>query len=256
MTAPADAVLSTPGLIAFWDFQEPAGTPRRARGPHALELREHADGRPVARGDRGPFGAHSARFDGTGWLSIPRQAVGPLDRHGPQAQVTVLAWLRRAEKARRECQAVAGIWDETHKHRQYCLFLDLTIWDSGHQACGHVSYLGGPTPGYRWCMDAAIGATPIALGGWRFVAFTYNALAARILLDGRVDVREGFNPFSYPHGLHDGGGEGGEFTVGAVHRLESWGNFFHGDLGGLAIVDRGLSADEVAALHARVPLPG
>jgi hypothetical protein len=255
MPTPANAVLALPGLLAFWDFHEAPGSPRRARGPHPFELREHPDGRPVARAAAGPFGAHAARFDGTGWLEIPRQAVGSLDRHGPQAQVTVLAWLRRAAKPQRECQAVAGIWDETHKHRQYCLFLDLTIWNSGQQACGHVSYLGGPTPGYRWCMDTAIGGSELALDRWVCIAFTYNALSARILVDGRLDPREGFNPFSYPHGLHDGGGEGGAFTVGAVHRGESWGNFFHGDLGGLAIVDRGLTEAEVAAVHAQVPLP-
>ena len=85
---------------------------------------------------------------------------------------------------------------------------------------------GGPTPGYKYCMDAAIGQTKIGFEAWHSVGFTYDGVTARAYLDGMLDVREGRNPFSYPEGLYDGGVDGADFTVGAVSRNGEPGNFF------------------------------
>lgn len=70
--------------------------------------------------------------------------------------MTVVAWIKRDVKQYSQCEAVAGMWDETRKKRQYCLFLDLRIWGSSQQAGGHVSGTGGATEGYKYCMDVRL----------------------------------------------------------------------------------------------------
>ena len=238
--------LAIPDLISFWDFQEPAGSPRVAKGPHAYALTERAG--PIERTADGVFGPHAAVIRETQWLGIDRRDCPALNLRGRDAQVTVVAWLKRHEKTHRECQAIAGLWHETGRQRQYCLFLDLTIWDSGQQVCGHVSSVGGPTEGFKYCMDASIGQTPVPMNEWACCGFTYDGHAARSYLNGILDVRPVRNPYPYEGGLFDAGPNGADFTVGAVHRHATMGNWFTGLLGGLAIYRRALSDDEMRRL--------
>ncbi|MBO9604824.1 MAG: LamG domain-containing protein [Paenibacillaceae bacterium] len=246
--ARTQAVLERPGLISFWDFQEGAGEERVAQGPHPYRLREMAG--PVERAEDGVFGPYAADVTFGQWFSIPRAACPALDLHGPEAQVTVAAWVHWGESDYKGCEAIAGQWDESRSMRQYCLFLNLRIWDSAEQVCGHVSSVGGPTPGYKYCMDSAIGATPVSRGEWHFVAFTYDGKEARAYLDGQLDARETYNPYRYEGGLFDGGAEGADFTVCAVDRSGEPGNFYTGLLGGLAVFERALGADELRELAA------
>lgn len=240
-----------PGLVSFWDFQEPAGSPRVAKGAGAYALTEQAG--PVERVDGGLFGPYAAHLNEGQWLHV-RRADGPLlDLHGPEAQVTVVAWLKREKCRSNHCEAVAGIWGETDRVRQYCMFLNLGIWQSGQQVCAHVSSVGGPTPGYKYCMDAAIGETKLSYDTWTCCAMTYGGGYAKAYLDGRLDERGDRNPYQYEGGLFDGGPNGADFTVGAVHRSGEMGNFLAGTLGGLAIYNRALTADELAALAAWLP---
>jgi hypothetical protein len=239
---------SLPDLVAFWDFQEPAGQARLAHGRPELALRE-GNG-PVERADTGIFGPHAAQIRRGQWLSLPRAAIAELDIHGPAAQVSVVAWVQRHGPWSPECEAVAGLWNETRASRQYCLFLNLRIYESRDQVCGHISAVGGPTPGERYCMDAAIGATPVPVERWQCIAFTYDGQAARAYLQGCLDARAGRNPYPYPGGIFDGGPAGADFTVGAVHRGGEMGNFFAGLLGGLAIYRRALRPEELHALAA------
>lgn len=235
-----------PNLVAFWDFQEPAGSLRVSKGPNRYALKENPS--PIARIDGGPFGKHAMHIAQGQWLQIARKDSPALNIAGPTAQVTVVAWLRRGLKTPRECEAVAGIWHETGLRRQYCMFLDLMIWDSGQQVGGHVSAIGGPTPGYKYCMDASIGATPVPLNEWSCCGFTYDGHAAKSYFNGKLDLREGRNPYPYSGGLFDPGDNGADFTVGAVHRAGTMGNWFTGDLGGLAIFNRALPDDEIRSL--------
>jgi len=236
-------------LVSFWDFHEPTGAARVAVGAHPAVLHERRG--TLERVTGGPFG-HAIRFvdGGLAHLFAPRNRIGALDIHGKgkAAQVTVVAWVRRQVKKRGECQAVAGVWGETFGGRQYCLFLDLGIHRSGKQVCGHISGVGGPTFGYRYCMDAGIGATPVPYDEWHCTAFTYDGSHIRAYLDGRLDVRPNFNPYPYARGIHNGQPEPAEFTVGAVHRHGEYGNHFVGDLGGLAVYRRALTDRELAAL--------
>lgn len=244
MTAPTDIR----DLVCFWTFQELAGSPRRAIGPYPYELREMAG--PVSRVEGGVFGPYALRIEEGQWLAVPRLQGPALDIHGPRAQVTVVAWLKRGRRSQNGCEAVAGVWGETQRKRQYCLFLNLGIWDSADQVGAHVSAIGGPTPGHPWCMDAAIGATPVDRERWHVCAMTYDGAYARAYLDGRLDARGERNPYRYGGGLFDGGPDGADFTVGAVHRSGEMGNWYVGLLGGLAVYRRALSDEELAALAA------
>lgn len=249
MNEAANAVCDTDGLICFWDFQEQGGQSRKAQGPYAYGLAEGAGA--VERAEDGIFGPYAADVKHGQWFSLPRAECPALDIHGPAAQVTIAAWLKWADVESKGCQDVAGIWNESRRKRQYCLFLDLRIWQSKGQACGHVSSVGGPTPGHPYCMTSAIGNTPLSKAEWHFVVFTYDGGHAKIYLDGLLDAREHYNPFEYPEGLFDGGAEGADFTVGAVDRSGEMGNFYTGLLGGLAVYNRAITAEEIAELHAR-----
>jgi len=251
--AKADAVRSLPGLVCFWDFREDAGEERVSTGRHDYRLQEMNG--PVERADEGVFGPHAARLRFGQWFRIPRDRCPALDIHGPRAQVTVAAWVKRGVSDYDGCEAVAGFWNETRRKRQYCLFLNLKIWDSSQQVCGHVSSVGGPTPGYLYCMDASIGSTPVPFDVWRFVAFTYDGEAARSYLDGRLDARERFNPYRYEGGIYHAGEDGADFTVGAVDRSGEPGNFFTGLLGGLAVFDRALADEDIRRLAAETMRP-
>lgn len=97
-------------------------------------------------------------------------------------------------------------------------------------------------------MTSAIGATPVPYQEWTYVAFTYDGNFAKVYIDGKLDARLALNPFPYFHGLFDGGENGSDFTVGAVHRSGEMGNFFAGSLGGLAVFQDALSEEELMAL--------
>lgn len=236
-----------PDLICCWSFDEPAGAARISRGAHAYALAE-AEG-PIARVDEGPVSGHAAELREGQHFTLPRRACPALDIHGRDAQVSIVAWVRRQPGSKRgSCEAVAGMWNETRAKRQYCLFLNLRIHQSGDQVCGHVSAVGGPTPGERYCMDASIGSTPVAFDQWHCVGFTYDGTHARSYLDGALDVRDTWNPYPYPEGLFDGGDDGSDFTVGAVDRSGEMGNFYVGLLGGLAVFGRALSDEQMRRL--------
>lgn len=254
-----EALLAQPSLVALWDFQEEAGQPRVSQGPHRYVLEEMVGG--VRRVEDGVLGPYSAEITPGQWLRAARRETPALNIGGPDAKLTVAAWVKRHRKPLmtrngnpdgpwfKECEFIAGIWNETGEKRQYGMFLNLGIWDSKEQLCGHVSAIGGPTPGYRYCMDASIGQTPLPEDGWLFLAITYDGLYARSYVNGKLDARPERNPYYYPGGLYDGGPDGADFTVGAVDRLHSIGNFFAGRLGGLAVFDRALTEEELLAFH-------
>lgn len=250
---PPSSPLDIADLVAFWDFQ---GETWRDLGPNRLQLKEY--GGPLPRREEGVFGPSSVELGSGSWLGMPRGECAALDIHGPDAQLSVVAWVKRRRSSYGGCQAVAGMWNE-HGWRQYCLFLNLHIHDSAEQVGAHVSAIGGPTPGEKYCMDAAIGATPIPFDTWSCIAMTYDGHQAAAWLDGRLDHRGARNPYSYPEGIFNGGSTGSDFTVGAVARPE-WvdenrrphgavtANPYHGLLGGLAVYRRALGAAEFSAL--------
>ena len=99
---------------------------------------------------------------------------------------------------------------------------------------------------------------------WHCIAFTYDGTHIKSFLDGEFQAREpeiinhtkGFegypqgltqskNPYFFPDGMGD---NGSDFTVGAVMLSSGMGNFFYGQIGGLAVFDRALTEEEIADL--------
>ena len=266
-----EKILQLPGLVAFWDFQDGS---LRALNPPFLELKSM--GIPPAPVNEGVFGPRSLEFEAAGdlakgFLFFPAGGDHPLSLGGTNSQLTVVAWIKRKRSPYQGCQFLAGVWNE-HRRRQYGLFLNLKIWDSAGQVGAHVSQHGGPTPGYPYCMDVAIGATPVPFDDWHCVAMTYDGKQAAAYLDGRLDAREprgepGRNPFYLPGGLNP---ESADFTVGAVSRPERvetdpqggfretgslTGNPFVGLLGGLAVFRRSLTAADLLSCARRKGRP-
>jgi len=254
------SVLTTKGLISFWDFQETNGSPRKAQGRFKAELLEGKEG--IGRADEGLFGPHSLKLKSGQWLRIPRDKLGPLNIHGPKAQVTLIAWVKR--EGTNYWQSIAGVWDETHEARQYMLFLNArTRTDSSimkrvptqDRIHGHISALGGASPGEKFWISYASSGSTVSMKEWHMIALTYDGEFIRVYLDGKLDEWMHSNPFPYAEGIFDGGPKGAEFTVGANHvaGVEN-NNRFSGLLAGLAVFDRALTDVEMARLaHATLP---
>ncbi|WP_197933109.1 SMP-30/gluconolactonase/LRE family protein [Spirosoma aureum] len=243
---------SIPNLLCLWDFS--GKQPLQASGKYAYVLQEPTGPIPVIKG--GVLSGYSLDIKEHEYLTIPRAECPGLNIRGKNAQVTVLAWVKRQPKSNgsSECEAIAGLWNETQKKRQYCLFLNIRLHESGEQVCGHISGVGGPTPGEKWCIDVAIGQTPVLFDEWTFVAMIYDGQQIKSYRNGTFDGRANRNPYPYAEGIFDGGDDGADFTVGAVHRLGRIGNDFVGQLGGLAIFDRALSEQEIQQIHQKYPL--
>jgi hypothetical protein len=237
-----------PGLLSFWDFSGDKPLEHVARGPHPYVLREAAG--PMQRISEGPFGSAVVVREGQ-WLRCPRSECPALNLHGKDAAVSVVAWVRRRPKSRRICEAIAGLWDELNRKRQYCLFIGaMNKWD---KQVGHVSGVGGPTPGNPFCWTGSVGQTTLPYDRWLCLGFTYDGRHARSYLDGQLDGPHARNPEPYDEGLFDGGTDGSDFTVAAVARSRAPGpydNFFVGDLGGLAVFGTALSDAEMATVAA------
>lgn len=244
---------SDPDLICFWDFQENAGNDRVSTGHHGYRLVERSG--PIKRVDDGVIGRYAMHLDEGQWLTIDRADCPALNIEGHDAQVSVLAWIKRGKTATDHCEAIVGMWDETRRKRQYCLFLNLRIWESAHQVCGHISAVGGATPGYKWCMDASIGHSTVPIDKWQFVAFTYDGTQAISYLNGNLDSRNGRNPYVYEGGIFVGGDDGSDFTVGGVSRSGEMGNWFTGAIGGIAVFKTALPPATILQIHREVPLP-
>ena len=235
-----EAVLSA-GPVCFWDFTD--GLRDRGYGGYAL----HSSPGGIPFAEDGVFGPRCPEMGEGRYFVLPRSECPLLDFSGERSRLTVVAWVKRNPKAVEECQAVAGMWNETLRKRQYCLFLDLRIWKSAQQVGGHVSATGGPTEGFPYCMDAAIGATPVSMDAWHMVGFTYDGGQATAVLDGAVDLRGTRNPYAYGRPLFKPESGGADFTIGAVHRGGEMGNWFSGLLGGVAVFGKAL--DEMVLGH-------
>lgn len=240
-------LLASPSLVCFWDFSSVDPLISKSRYPYRL--------RKEGINDEGNQAARKTLHIKEGeYYFIPRTECDALNIHGRNAEVTVLAWVKREKKSFVQCEAIAGMWNETEKKRQYCLFLNLRLFDSADQVCGHVSGVGGPTPNQKWCIDASIGKKKVEYDEWNFVAFTYDGKEITSYLNGKFDERQDRNPYPYHDGVFDGGENGSDFTVGAVHRLGEMGNDFVGEIAGLAVFNRALGPLEIMDIHSNSKL--
>ncbi|MBC2600487.1 LamG domain-containing protein [Puniceicoccus vermicola] len=236
-----------PGLVSFWNFQEDGEDFGTTQG-ESYTLRSQSGPLSVHEDPTAPLGGKALQIKRGQWMNIARKDCPLLDFHGPDGHLTVIAWIKRKKTEHRNCEFIAGQWNESDGGRQYGLFLNISVWQQQDQVCGHLSNVGGPTPGYRYCIDGPVGATPVGFDEWSVVAMTYDGTQGFCWLNGHLDVRPQLNPYSMAGGLFDGGSQGSDFTVGAVDRSGEIGNFFSGEMAGLAVYRRALSPAEIFAL--------
>jgi hypothetical protein len=242
------------GLVAFWDFAERRPPFETRAGVGRFPLR-NGPGSDVRAMSTGPLG-RAADFDGVGdYLVIAAGDVGELHLGRAGDACTVVAWIWRRQPG---IHFVAGIWQEDDRdpRRQYGLFVSLPLYGGDQRVCGHVSRMGGPTPGYPYSRDYSATERTVPLERWCCVGFTYDGREALSYLDGRADLRPHYtdplgntyakNPYRFEDGLN---GTAADFTVGAVRLTGAMGNFLDGRLGGLAVYDRPLAPHEMEALH-------
>ena len=276
VSACSAAPLPTP--LALWDMQEATGFARVSRGTAgAYKLVDGNKSAPIATVSvpgGAPFGPFAASFsphnhNNSARLFAPRASVPNLTEgiSGPDARVTLLAWVSPAAHFEGG-PFVAGVWDEYGVHggvtgaRQYALFLSLGACASSganysRGLAGHISPVGGPTPGERFCTTAACDPRALAPApAWHCLAVTYDELAIKVYVNGTFAGNGAHNPFPLTGGIFDPaahpGRIGAEFGVGAnrvnttVGGAPTWENAFAGLLGGVAVWDVALSEGDVS----------
>lgn len=253
-----EELFRTPGCVAVWDFQEQPGRSRTSFGPQQFPLAEMEG--PVLRVAEGPLSGFSSLFQGHTYLSLSHDSLGQLNLYGPGQGVTVIAWVKWTGE---QTGFVGGMWNEyvDGGKRQYGLFISLPHYNGGDQVCGHISFSGKPTPPFPYSIDYSASKKKVPANRWVCVAFTYDGHRIKSYLNGQFKKRKpelishttgypGYpsglvqvkNPYLFPEGMGD---NGSDFTVGAVRLKNGMGNFFKGQIGGLAIYRRALSAKEL-----------
>jgi type 1 glutamine amidotransferase len=254
-------ITSIKGLVALWDFKEETGQNREAYGLGKFPLREVDGG--VERVNEGPLSGYSALFTGTSFLRLLNSETGKLNIHGKKQAITVMAWVKWNDKT----GFVGGMWNEYQDggKRQYGLFVSLTHYNGANQVCGHISRTGKPTPPFPYSIDYSASKQSVEKNKWQLIAFTYDGGYMKSYLNGKLERREpelidntkdfkGYpngliqskNPYYYPYGI---GNNGSDFTVGAVLLHSCMGNFFRGQIGGLAVFNRALTEHELVKLN-------
>ena len=232
--------------VCRWLFQEAGGSPRISEGKYQYALQEMNG--PINRVQDGIIAPYSAEILQGQWFNLSRSLCPALNFHGKSVQYSIMSWIKRKQKSFNECETISGLWNESLNHRQYCLFLNLGIWNSSQQVCGHVSSTGGPSPGYQYCMEASIGNTAVSLNEWHQIGVTFDGNWVKGYLDGKLDYRPGLSPYFWPCEMNNPGDSGADFTVGAVNRSGVMGNFYVGLMGGLSIYDQVLTEQQIQYL--------
>lgn len=248
-------------LVAYWDFKEAPGQARQAWGKGVFPLAEMAG--TIPRINEGPLSGYSAQFGNGAYLSLPHAQTGALNIFGQNQGVTVVAWVKWTGE---QTGFVGGMWNEYQDggKRQYGLFVSLPYYNGKNQVCGHISLTGKPTPPFPYSIDYSASKQEVPANQWACVAFTYDGRYMRSYVNGVFEARkpelidhtkgfEGYpeglthrkNPYYFPDGM---GNNGSDFTVGAVLLKKGMGNFFKGQIGGLAVFNRALNKKELLRL--------
>lgn len=249
-------ILKIPGLVSCWDFAE-YNNGYLSKGANKVLLRSGMSGTPVVAED-GPLSGKSIRLSGNDFLFIPYNKTGALNVQ--TNAVTIVAWIKWTGE---QTGFVAGMWNEYEDggKRQYGLFASLPYYNGANQVCGHISKTGQPTPPFPYSIDYSASKQIIPPNTWTCIAFTYDGEYIRSYLNGKFEKRapelinhtrgfKGFenglvqskNPYHFPDGIGD---NGSDFTVGAVMLKNGMGNFFKGQIGGIAVFNRTLNHKEL-----------
>lgn len=251
----SELITKQSNLVAFWNFADTTGKPI-AGSAKEVKLKSFTTAKLVAGG---PLSGNAVQLDGqTDFWYINHANSGKLDVKSNA--VTVVAWV----KWKGGTGFVAGKWNEYKDggKRQYGLFVSLPYYNGASQVCGHISKNGGPTPPFPYSIDYSASPQKVQLAEWTCVAFTYDGKYIKsyhngLFMERKAELIErtaGFlkdhpqgltqvkNPYFFPDGM---GNNGSDFTVGAVQLKKGMGNFFNGEIGGIAIFDRALNDNEM-----------
>lgn len=244
-------------LVAFWDFKEPQGSPRKSKNfKHDVSYNLLEGNGPVEKLNEGPVLHSAVKIENDNWLFIPRDSIGKLNIYGKDAEVTVLTWIKK--ESEKNWQAIAGVWDETHNKRQYYLFSnahsrtfqdEMVRYPAKNLIHGHISATGGVSPGEKAWISYASSNDSIPVGVWTMIAMTYNGKEIKLYINGKLSRNEKTNPFKYEEGIFDGGADGADFTVGANHVQGKMTNQFIGAISGLAVFDKALRAKDIKWIY-------
>jgi hypothetical protein len=253
-------ILKADHLVALWDFREQQGRPKYSKGRIKVALKDGTK-KETRVLPEGPLSGRSILLEGDNFLTLPYEETGALNVKSNQ--VTVIAWVKWAGG---QTGFVGGMWNEYMDggKRQYGLFISLPYYNGRDQVCGHISQTGRATPPFPYSIDYSASRQTVPYNEWCCVAFTYDGEYIRSYFNGvfesrqpeLIDHTKGFsgypegltqvkNPYYFPHGIGD---NGSDFTVGAVLLKSGMGNFFKGQIGGLAVFDRALSDREIKYL--------
>lgn len=254
-------ITTTKNFVALWDFKELEGQVRKSIGQNEFPLIEQNGTLP--RISEGPLSGYSAQFGNKAYLSLPNAQLGRLNIYGKNQGLTVIAWVKWTGE---QTGFVGGIWNEYKDggKRQYGLFISLPHYNGKNQVCGHISQTGKPTPPFPYSIDYSASKQEVPCNQWVCIAFSYDGKFIQSYLNGIFEQRvpelindtkgfEGYpdglvqskNPYLYPDGI---GNNGSDFTAGAVLLKTGMGNFFKGEIGGLAVFARALNDKELKKL--------
>jgi hypothetical protein len=254
-----DAVLQTPGLVAFWVFKEAAGQPRVSTATKEKHTLREVGG-PIARVKGGPFSGYAAELNGQQYFKIPYAETGDLNISGPDAQVSMFAVVRIVNL--KQSRTIAGMWSEGKGAnddtgtRQYALLMNMPTYGGPRQLTPHISNEGGVTrradgSAFPWCVDYAATQAEVPEEQWCSLGFTYDGKYIRAYVNGMLDARSldpvkdrrtdryftregpggrdrGMNPYYHGRGIfrYDPAkhtqtkpGGGSDFTVGARYAV-------------------------------------
>ncbi len=254
-------ICSINNLVAYWDFSEKEGEAKVSKGNYVCSLKEYGS-TPIKVIKDGPLSGKSILLTGDNFLSLSHNETGDLNIRNNQ--VTVIAWVKWTGE---QTGFVGGMWNEHEDggKRQYGLFVSLPHYNGKNQVCGHISKTGKPTPPFPYSIDYSASKQTVTPEKWCCIAFTYDGKYIKSYMNGVFEPRApelinhttGFagypngltvskNPYYFPAGM---GNAGSDFTVGAVLLKSGMGNYFKGQIGGLAVYNRALTTAELDKLN-------
>ncbi len=196
----SSVIKSTTGLVAFWDFAEKAGEPRISDFGKQIHALQEVNG-PIKRVEGGPFSGCAAYLMGSEWFRIPYEETGDLNICGPDAQVSMVAFVKLDNALK---TTIAGMWSEgkgAHDDtgtRQYALLLDMPAYGGARNITPHISSEGGVTQRadgskFPWCVDYAASKSKVETDRWISLGFTYDGEYIKAYYNGVFEPRE-LNP--------------------------------------------------------------
>ena len=281
------------GLVGLWTFQDDRvgrSTVTSKVGSQSVVLMARGS-KTVAKDDDdpGPFGS-SLVLDGA-TVFVKDGDLGALDVSKTGDEVTVIAWVKDTAGTHDDTSPTNGIAFRAGSHcepgdtaaRQYGLYFD------AHGALGmkhghltpHIGAQDGATPGYPYNVDYA-GSHRVYFSGtgqnqWHMEAMTFDGAEIIAYVDGMTDtwsappvepyfgggqtsrravqrnpypLRKGINRSQTTKRFSVGGST--QSNAGVVSGI----NFMTGKLGGVAVFNRALTANEIMQIRLATLLPG